>query len=233
MAELVLYMGPSGCGKSTSLRNLDPKKTVIMTPNSKSFPFPGGDVNYIKGENLIVNDELDSIQGIIQHVNDNMKDITTIVIEDFTHCFSARIFSPNFLARNTGGEAFQRWNDFGASVFQALFAKSQDWRKDLYVVILHHTEIKDDGTIGFKSPGKLLDNTIDVPSYFSYIFHGVVEEDKAGHIKYLMQTNKDTVRQAKTPYGVFPDIRIPNDLNKVLTRIEDFKSGKIKIKFID
>ena len=201
MAELVLYMGASGCGKTTSLRNLPPQETVIVTPNSKSFPFPGAAKNYIQGENLIINDELDAIAGIVTHVSDNMPEKKVLIIEDFTHCFSARIFSPAFLARNSGGEAFSRWMDFGASVYQSLFAKAQDWRSDLTIVILHHTEIKEDGTIGFKSAGKLLDNSIDVPSYLTWIFHGVVmqQEDK---IKYMMQTNKDTVRQAKTPYEI-------------------------------
>ena len=41
-AEVILYIGDSGSGKSTALRNLDPKETVIITPNSKSLPFPKG-----------------------------------------------------------------------------------------------------------------------------------------------------------------------------------------------
>jgi len=232
MAELLLYMGPSGCGKTTSLRNLPPKETVIITPNSKSFPFPGADKNYIQGDNLIIKEELDDLQGIMQHISDNKPETKVVVVEDFTHFFSARIFSPAFLARNSGGEAFARWMDFGASVYQSLFAKAQTWRSDLTIVILHHTEVKNDGTIGFKTAGKLLDDTIDVPSYLTWIFHGRVLEVE-GKIKYVMQTNKDTVHQAKSPYGVFPELLIPNDLNTVINRIRAFKQGKIKIEFID
>ncbi len=114
--------------------------------------------------------------------------IKQVVIEDFTHFFSARIFSPKFLARTQGGDAFQRWNDFGASVFQALFAKAQDLRPDLYIIVLHHTEVKDDGSIGFRSAGKLLDNVIDFPSYFNYIFHGVTVQKEKG-VTYKMLTN--------------------------------------------
>lgn len=229
MAEPILYIGPSGCGKSTSLRNLPPDQTVIVKPNAKSLPFPGGDAQYVAGKNLIINAELDAIAGIIQHVNDKLPNVKYVVLEDFTHTFSARIFSPNFLSRNNGGEAFQRWNDFGASVFQAIFAHSHVWRKDLFIIVIHHTEIKEDGTIGFKSAGKLLDNTIDFPSYFTYIFHGVVQQNDAG-IKYLIQTNKDSIRQSKTPYGLF-DLYIPNDMKSILDRITEYQEGKIQIEF--
>jgi hypothetical protein len=229
MAEPILYMGPSGCGKSSSLRNLPAEQSVIIKPNAKSLPFPGGDVNYVVGKNMIINAELDAVSSIIQHVNDNLPDVKYVILEDFTHTFSARIFSPSFLSRNSGGEAFQRWNDFGASVFQAIFAHSQKWRADLYIVVIHHTEIKEDGTIGFKSAGKLLENTIDFPSYFTYIFHGVVQQTDTGS-QYMIQTNKDSIRQAKTPYGVFPTY-IPNDMKVILDRITDYRQGKLNIEF--
>jgi len=241
MAELILYIGDSGVGKSTSLRNLPPEDTIILTPNGKSLPFPGGN-NYVRGTNLFVNNNLKDgsdtpqnelekldVQDFIKQVADNTKK-KYLVIEDFTHFFSARIFSDSFLAQNTGNAAFQRWNQFGADVFQAIFEKSQDLRDDLYIIILHHTDVKDNGTIGFKSPGRLLDNTIDVPSYFVYALHGIVEDGESG-TRYLIQTNKDTIRQAKTPYGCFKEMKLPNDLKPILDRIDDFRSGKVKVEW--
>lgn len=230
MAEPILYMGPSGCGKSSSLRNFDPKSTFIVQPNAKSLPFPGGDVNYTVGTNRFVTDELDDLFNLFKDVSDNAPHIKTIVLEDFTHFFSARIFSPEFMARTNGGEAFQRWNDFGGSVFQALFAKAQELRNDLFILVLHHTEFKEDGTLGFKSPGKLLDNTIDVPSYFTYVFQGLVQSSDAGP-KYLVQTNRDAVRQAKTPYGIFGEMLVPNDMKVIIDRIRDYQTGKLDIKW--
>lgn len=232
MAEIIIYEGKSGCGKSTSLRNLDPTKTVIISPNGKSLPFPKG-AEYVKGKNRIITSELDQIQPAISHIDKNMKGVNTIVVEDFTHYFTARILSPKFLSRNNGGEAFQRWNDFGASVFNSVFSKAEEWRDDLYIVVLHHVEIKDDGTIGFKSSGKLLENVVDPVSYCNYVFHGVVETTKDGVTKYLMQTNRDNVREAKTVAGCFPEERIPNDIAKALDRIRAYKAGKIQATFVE
>jgi hypothetical protein len=231
MAEIVIYMGESGCGKSTALRNLDPAKTVIISPNGKSLPFPKGN-QYQIGKNRILTSELDDVQPTVQHVNDNMLEVNTVVLEDFTHFFTARILSPTFLARNNGGEAFQRWNDFGASVFQTVFSQVEQWRDDLIIVLIHHTELKDTGSIGFKTSGKLLDRLVDPPSYVNYVLHGVVEDTDNGS-RYMVQTNKDSVRDAKSSPGCFTDHRIFNDMAKILTRIRAYREGKIEATFIE
>lgn len=229
MAELVIYMGESGCGKSTSLRNLDPSKTVIISPNGKSLPFPKG-VHYKLGENRVATSELDDIKGVVQLINDTAPHVNTVIIEDFSHYFSARIFSPNFLSRNQGGEAFQRWNEFGASVYQTVFADAESWREDLIIVLIHHTQVKDDGSIGFRTSGKLLDEKVDPPSYVNYVLHGVVEDLDSG-TRYMVQTQKDSVRQAKSPPGCFEN-RIFNDMAKILDRIREYKAGHVAPEFI-
>jgi hypothetical protein len=231
MAEIIIYEGASGCGKSTSLRDLDPSKTVIISPNGKSLPFPKGS-EYIKGKNRIITNELDLIAPTIQRVNDSMPNVNLVVIEDYSHYFTARILSNKFLSMTTGDEAFKRWNDFGASVFQSCFAKAETWREDLFVLILHHVE-NNDGTISFKTSGKLLSNVVDPVGYCNYVFHGVVEHSKDGKIRYMMQTNRDAIREAKTTAGCFTDLRVPNNMAKVIDRIRQYKSGAIKATFIE
>lgn len=229
MAEVALYIGESGCGKSTALRNLDPQKTVIISPNAKSLPFPKGP-EYQVGQNLIQTKELDDIAGVIKHISDNMAEVNLVVIEDFTHMFNARVFSPKFMARNTGGEAFARWNDFAASVFQAIIAHQLEWRKDLIVLVLHHVELKETGTIGFKSSGKLLDNTIVVPSYVNYQFHGFVQaNDVDGSISYKIRTQTDGIRDAKTPPGLFEEI-VPNDIAPLMDKMRRYVTGELTIE---
>ena len=247
MADSILYMAKSGSGKTSSLRNLPKEKTILITPNTKSLPFPGGDAYYnVENKTRIVTDKLNgdpnlpatdfrhfSLKQIIKMISDQMPDVKYIVLDDFTHYFSARIFSQSFLDQKTGDKAFQRWNEFGAHVFQNVFEDQDKLRKDLYIIILHHTELKDDGMEGFKSAGKLLDKTIDFPSYFNYILHGVVQDSEDGPV-YLIQTNQTTTRHAKTPYGLFDkskELYVPNDLYEVIRRIDDYKSGKLKIEW--
>lgn len=232
MAEVILYMGKSGVGKSSALRNLPPKETVIISPNQKSLPFPGGGELFNPGKgNFIKNTLLESIKPTLKDISDKHKHIKYVVLEDFTHLFSARIFSPKFLSRNTGSEAFQRWNDFGAAVHQSIF--SDQLRDDLTIIVIHHTETKEDGSVGFKSAGKLLDNTIDFPSYFTYILHGVVISSDKG-VKYKVLTNRDGIRHAKTPFGALP-LYVNNDLKAIIDRIKDFKKGNInsEVKWVD
>lgn len=228
MAEVALYIGESGCGKSTALRNLDPSKTVIISPNAKSLPFPKGP-QYKIGENLIQTKELDEVAGVIKHISDNFAHVNLVVIEDFTHMFNARIFSPKFLSRNTGGEAFARWNDFGASVFQAIIAHQLEWRKDLIVLVLHHVELKDTGTIGFRSAGKLLDNTIQVPSYVNYQFHGYTMALEDGRVSYKIRTQTDGIRDAKTPPGLFDPV-VPNDIAPLMGKMRAYITGELQVE---
>lgn len=230
MAEPILIMGESGTGKSTALRNLDPKKTIIIQPNAKSLPFPGGAVNYVKGKNLFYSNKLETLRATLKAISGTKPEVNVVVLEDFTHFFSARIFSQKFRSQTSGNAAFQRWNDFGGDVFDAIFKDATTLREDMYIVIIHHTEIKEDGTVGFKSAGKLLDNTIKFPSYFNYIFHSVTLDKEAG-MQYKFQTNVGASRRAKSPYGAFPELYINNDLQPILKHITDFKQGKIKVEW--
>jgi hypothetical protein len=230
MAEPILYMGKSGTGKSSALRNLPSEETIVVSPNSKSFPFPGGDTMYsAENKNYFKSSSLNWLKTFITNVSES----TTkkyLVIEDFTHFFSSRIFSDDFMGQTSGNEAFQRWNQFGADVFQALFADTESLRKDLFIIVIHHTETKEDGTVGFKSPGKLLDNTIDVPSYFTYVLHGLIKKTEE-EMQYLIQTNKDGIRDAKTPRGLFDELFLKNDLKPILDKIEAFKRGDVEVSW--
>lgn len=226
MAELILVMGDSGTGKSTSLRNLNPAETIVISPNAKSLPFPGGKNKYNKAnKNMVKSTNLDALQNTFIAISEKRPEVKTVILEDFTHFFSARIFDPEFLSRNTGGEAFQRWNDFGASVFAALFAKTEDLREDLDIIVIHHTEVKDDGTVGFKSAGKLLDNTIMLPSYFTWIFHTLAIAGEQGS-RYVFQTNVGGGRHAKSPMGAFDEIYVDNDMKSVLDVIHAYNKGE-------
>jgi len=235
MAEPILIMGKSSTGKSTSLRNLPPAQTMILTPNAKSLPWEGGDANYERGKNLFVTNQISNgskdaqnpveqagLKQIIRQVAEKAPHIRYLVLEDFTHFFSARIFDKSFLNRKTGSEAFQRYTEFAADVYDAIFKDLQNLRKDLYLILIAHTDVDESGYHAFKAPGKLLTEKIDVPSYFTYIFHSMTKESEAG-VEYIFQTNKNSIYHAKSPMGAFTQLYIPNDLKPILDRIDAYR----------
>ena len=46
MANAVIILGSSGTGKSTSVKNLDPKTTVVFNTLKKRLPFKGSNSIY-------------------------------------------------------------------------------------------------------------------------------------------------------------------------------------------
>ncbi|MCK5788486.1 MAG: hypothetical protein KAH32_05785 [Chlamydiia bacterium] len=262
MATEILYMGDSSVGKSTALRNLDSKSTFMIKPGGKTLTVPGwktkyfptaaaewssavpkeimdlpeGDVNKLfelPEGNLVSTSNLHALNTYFNLVDKQMPHVKTLVVEDLSHYFSAVIFSDEFLGMNKGNEAFQRWTEFGAGVYKALFSGIEDLRDDLTIIIIHHTQLKDTGIMSFKTSGKLLDDTIDPVSYFTYVLHGLIEE-KDGKIQYMIQTNRDRLRFAKTPYGVFnseTEFKLKNDIVPILDRINKYEKGEIEIAF--
>lgn len=236
MARLIGVVGFSGTGKTTAFRNMDPKKTFIIVPNSKTtLPFPRGKEYKMiskKGMegNMGVCNDLNKLSGNLNFINDNRPDIKYILCEDLTHFFNAYTQSQSFRDRKTGGEAFSKWADFAADVFNTIFANAQNWRKDLTIIVHFHPEEKETMNgleLNIKTPGKLLDRDIDIPSYFTYVLYTKVIKAQEGlkpEERYKYVTNHDGYRPAKTPYKCFDELEINNDMKMVIDTIDKFEN---------
>jgi hypothetical protein len=232
MARLIIVEGAAGTGKSTAWRNIPAAEAFLITPNDKPLPFRGGKKMYEKYDKVsnpqgrkIVTREINSLAPTLNALNASPH-IKYILIDDFTHYFTARTLSPEFRAKNTGNAAFGRWADFGADVYNSVFANISNWRDDLTVVLNHHTDVKKDGMVGFKTSGGLLDNEIDPVSYCTYVFHTRVMPGEQGAMDYKFMTNTDGTYQAKTPFGCFTEMFVDNDLFSVIQTIEKFENGE-------
>jgi hypothetical protein len=226
MAELILNIGPSGSGKTSGLRNLPPEKTLFVKPNPKSLLFPGSD-KYVIGRNTIITDSMDMAKRALLEKKESF---TYFVVDDLNHFFNARTTSAAFIAAKEGGAAFAKWNQFAADILQAFVLVANQLPINSYLFLIAHTELKDDGTVGMQSSGKLLESNLYIPGYTNFVLHSMVIGD-AKDPNYVYLTNTDGIRLAKSPIGIL-DKSIPNDMMKVIQRIEDFKSGKIgTIKF--
>lgn len=230
MARAILVQGMSGTGKSTAWRNVPAEQSMIITPNGKRLPFPGASKKYValdnatgKG-NIITTNKLTEIPQWLQWIN-KAPHIKYILLDDYTHFFSTRIMSKDFLNQNAGNAAFAKWNVFGSDVFNSIFAQLPLLREDLTLVVNHHVSLNDMGKYTFKSAGKLLENTIDPVSFFTYVLHSRIIKTENG-MEYKLQTNDDGVYECKTPMGCFEELLIDNDLKVVIDRIQQYEDGE-------
>ena len=221
-----MVLGESGSGKSSSLRTLKPVETFILKPNSKELPFPGSETNYPtfnpktgKG-NVIELAELGELRAKVLWVN-KAPHIKNLVIEDLSHLYTKRILSDKFAKT----EGYAKWAEFGAEVFNAIFSNLSGLRADLTIIVLQHTEMRKNGTIADKTSGKLISDTIDIPSWFTVTLHAMTIE-KEGKTNYVFQTNKAGSYLAKSPSGMFKELYVRNDMQEILDTMKDYYNGK-------
>lgn len=68
---------------------------------------------------------------------------------------------------------------------------------------------------------KLIDNIITLEGMFTVVLFTDVEKTKEG-IRYSFITQNSGSNTAKTPMGMFDEYKIPNDLNLVKSKINEF-----------
>lgn len=223
MPSIILVQGKSGTGKSTSLETLPPEETVMFSPNGKPLPFPGSRTKYVEGTNQFTTSSLVQLKSLIELLGTKRPNTKYVVIDDFTHYFNARMMDASFTASKDWG----KWNVFAADVF-AIIKKAAEALPETVeaVIIMHHTSLNDDGVQSFKSSGKLLEQTIDVVSYFTYVLHSLVLSKENGEADYKFLTNFDGSHEAKTPKDCFPERFVDNDMMDVLKTIKTYETGE-------
>lgn len=223
MTRVITIIGKSGAGKSTSLRRMNPNETFIIKPNNKALPFPGSAAMYKNGINTVKTNKLNEATDLVKELGTNpgYAHFKTIVLEDFTHYMNARTLSTAF----RGNDGYGKWNTFGADVYNLIVGMAETLeRPDLTIVVMGHTDEKDDGTINMKTSGKLLDREVDIPSYMTYQLYAHKISDKTGKIHNVFMTNGDGKVECKTPMHYFLHRNVPNDLSKIIERINLFEN---------
>lgn len=224
MAEGVLVIGPSGSGKSTSLEHLDPKSTFIINVKNKPLPFKGWKSNYIglskenPSGNYIGTDNPQTILATMQHVSDKMPHITTLVIEDFQYMAANEYMNR---VKETG---FQKFNDIGKNIYSVADLHSK-LREGLTVVYLNHddesTDSMGDRKVRAKTIGKMVDSVVTLEGLFTVVLFTKVKKGKES-MEYFFATQTDGATTAKSPRGMFDSLEIPNDLNYVIKKMNEY-----------
>lgn len=202
MSYATLILGESGTGKTCSLRNLDPKNTLLIQPVRKPLPFRSAGWKEIKekgdGNNIFVCADPMKILAAMR-----ASPFDVIVVDDWQYILASMFMA----SRNIKG--FDKFTDIGGAGFDIAKAASE-LGETKRVYVLAHSTSDEFGNTRIKTLGRLLDEKIVVEGMFTTVLRTHVEN---GKFQFSTQNSgSDTV---KSPMGMFPERFIDNDLAEV------------------
>jgi len=219
-SKLIGIVGATGTGKSTSIKHLNNKETFIINVAKKELPFKGAEKLY-NAENKNYK-EMDDAISIIQQlvkISEGQPHIKNVIIEDSNYIMGFNIVSK---ATETG---YMKFSVMAKDMVE-LFRTARKLRNDLKIFYFSHPETIEDGSdiVGYKikTAGKLIDNQIVLEGLFTICLYTHVEENKDGTASYNFVTNRFKKYPAKSPDGMFADIKIPNNLQEVVNAIDEY-----------
>lgn len=221
MSKPVLILGTSGSGKSSSIRTLPPNETFVVNVCRKELPFKGAKKKYTEisksnpDGNMLFSDVYEVIEKTLDHVEKTRKQVKYFIIDDSQYLI-VNEFMKKHATQGKGNEVFQLYNTIADNFWKLLWS-SKLYRDDIFVFFLHHCETTDLGQVKAKTIGKMLDEKIDIPGMFTT----VLLCRREGTDNYFF-TQNDGTSPAKSPAGMFDEIKIPNDLKLVAGQITKY-----------
>lgn len=222
MAKTILICGKTGTGKTTAIRTLNPKETVILRVINRTLPFKFAGKYGKEQKNLYLTQTYDEVLKGLEWAN-KQPNVKNVVITDGTYIIRQEYFKK---ANQTG---YNKYTEFAMHMQQILKA-IQNLRDDIKVFMEYHVEsnVTDSGATEYKpsTVGKLLDSQYNILENIDIVlFASPQYEDK--EIKYGFYTNRTLDRvgaeiPAKSPFGMFEELYIPNDLALVAKKIDEY-----------
>lgn len=226
MARTIGVLGPSGTGKSSSMRNLNHQRTLLINIAGKEVPIPNAVEKYKKKDQVSEDEAHNRVDThkpkVIENVlaaADKSGNFDNVVIDDIQYLMSFEFMQR---IKEKGWDKFQ---DI-ALHFYNVIQKTRQLRDDMNVFFMGHIAEKDDGLKGLKTVGKATDQYLAPEGLFTMIFQTEVfmeEEDLSERFKFMTQS--DGERVCRTPMGMFDSMFIPNDLQLVVERMEEYYGG--------
>jgi len=219
-SKLIGIVGQTGTGKSTAIKHLDPKETYIINVAKKELPFKGSEKLYnTENRNYAELDDAVKITQRLRKISDDAPHIKNIVIEDSNYIMGFNLVSK---ATEVGFTKFS----IMAKDMVDMFREARKLRDDITVFYLTHPETIEDGgdIVGYKikTAGKLIDNQVLLEGLMTVCLYTYVEENKDGTASYNFITNRFKKMPAKSPDGMFAEIKIPNNLQLVVDTVKAY-----------
>lgn len=233
-ANKILILGPSGTGKSNAAKTLVPSETFIICPDEKELPFKGWKANYktvlkddgkvdMSKTNFYRTIDPKVIKQLLNYISDSRKDIKVVIIDTITHMMMGEFM------RTAKEKSFDKWVDIALDTYNVLKA-TDNLRDDLTVIVAGHIEeaYDSEGILRRRAlvpGGKLLTEKITLESMFTTVLYTDVTMNGDKPV-YSFTTQNNGRNTCKSPEGMFPETKIPNDYKLVLEYIKKHELGE-------
>lgn len=200
MGVPVLIIGESGSGKSRSISGLKPDEVGIFSVEKGRLP--------IKGDYKV------KPRATYKDINSIFREpkLKRYVIDDSQFLMVNAMFDR---AKEVG---YQKFTDMAVDFRNLVHNVNYLLPDDVVVYFLHHTETdQNSGKVKAKTVGRMIDQYLTLESLFDVVL--LAEVDSDGH---HFVTQSDGFNTAKSPEGMFPSLKIPNDLGVVDAAIREF-----------
>ena len=222
MAKTILICGKTGTGKTTAIRTLEPKETVILRVINRTLPFKFSGKYGKENKNLYLTQTYEEVLKGLEWAN-KQPHVKNVVITDGTYIIRQEYF------KKANQAGYNKYTEFAMHMQQILKA-IQNLRDDIKVFMEYHVEsnVTDSGATEYKpsTVGKLLDNQYNILENIDIVlFASPQYEDKEIHYGFYTNRTLDRVGAeipAKSPFGMFEELYIPNDLALVAKRIDEY-----------
>lgn len=203
MSYACLILGESGTGKTCSLRNLDPKNTLLIQPVRKPLPFRSLGWKEIKQKgdpgNVYVTADP---QKIIAAMKTSPFDV--IIVDDWNY-----ILTRKYMESPTGCNQFELFKQIGQDGYNIIKAATE-LADNKRVYVLAHTQTDDMGHVQVRTLGKLLSEKICVEGLFTTVLRTKVVDGR-----YHFTTRNSGNDTVKSPIGMFDTAEIENDIANI------------------
>ncbi len=221
MSKLVAVVGDTGVGKSSSIKHLSPSETYVINVAGKELPFKGSEKLYNADlKNYCVLDTPKEVLEKIEKIATKAPHIKNIVVEDANYLMGFMMVDK---ATETGYTKFSVMAQQMKNLVQGI----KNFREDLVIFYFSHPEeVEDSGeivTYKMKTAGKLVDKELKLDGLFTTVLYAIVE-GKENKPEYIFLTNRYKKYPAKTPMGMFDELKVPNDLQMVRDKVIEYYS---------
>ena len=199
----VLIMGASGTGKSFSFRNLPPEETAIVSVAKSELPF--------RNKTGLIFVECDDYSKIANAIQNTKKRI--ICLDDTGYLMQFENFDKAMIK---GYDKHTEMAKHYADLLKTI--RKLDGEKIVYMTI--HEDIID-GIAKPKTTGKMINDNLCIEGLLNIVFRSVIKEGE-----HVFQTRSAGDSVAKTPYEMYEEEFIPNDLAEIDKTIREYYNFK-------